>query len=144
MYPGSYCTLHDDPAVIADTLEECITKLKAWKNGMENRGLRVNMKKTKFMISGAGLDMLRDSSAFPCTVCESGVGANSMSCSQCKLLVHKSCSGIKGRLNVTPDYVCPRCLDQACPIVCRPITQVEVDGMLLDVDASFCYLGNMF
>ena len=36
----------DDLTVIADTLEECITKLKAWKNGMENRGLRVNMKKT--------------------------------------------------------------------------------------------------
>ena len=47
MYPGSYA---DDLAVIADTLEECITKLKAWKNGMENRGLRVNMKKTKFML----------------------------------------------------------------------------------------------
>ena len=47
----------DDLAMIADTLEECITKLKTWKNGMENRGLRVNMKKTKFMISGAGLDI---------------------------------------------------------------------------------------
>ena len=33
------------------------TKLKAWKNGMENRGLRVNIKKTKFMYSGAGLDV---------------------------------------------------------------------------------------
>ena len=57
-------TYADDLPLIADTLEECITKLKAWKNCMENRGLRVNMKKTKFMISGAGLDMLRDSSAF--------------------------------------------------------------------------------
>ena len=91
--------------MIADTLEECITKLKAWKNGMENRGLRVNMKKTKFMISGAGLDLPHDSGAFPCTVCQSGVGANSTSCSQCKFWVHKKCSGIKGRLNVSPDYV---------------------------------------
>ena len=39
----------DDLAVIADTLEECITKLKAWKKDMEKRGLRVNLKKTKFM-----------------------------------------------------------------------------------------------
>ena len=37
----------DDLAVIADTLAECITKLKVWKNGMENRGLSVNIKKTK-------------------------------------------------------------------------------------------------
>ena len=137
----SWELLHaDDPAVIADTLEVCMTKLKAWENGMENRGLRVNMKKTKFMISGAGLDMLRDFGD-----CRSGAGANSISCSQCKLLVDKTCSGIKGRLNVTPDYryVCPRCLDQARPIDGRSITQVEVDGTLLDVEASFCYLGNM-
>ena len=40
-------------------------------------------------------------------------------------------------------YVCPRCLDQARPIDGRPITQVEVDGTLLDVEASFCYLSNM-
>ena len=133
----------DDLTVIADTLEECITKLKAWKNGMENRGLRVNMKKTIFMISGAGLDVLCDSGAFPCAVCRNGVGANSISCSQCKLSVHKKCSGIKGRLNRTPDYVCPRCLDQACPIDGRPITQEEVDGTLLDVEASICYLGDM-
>ena len=48
--------------------------------------------------------------------------------------------GIKGRLNVNPDYVCPKCLDQARPIDGRPITQVEVDGMLLNMEASFCYL----
>ena len=54
-----------------------------------------------------------------------------------------TCSDIKGRLNVTPDYVCPRCLDQARPIDGRPITQVEVDGTLLDLEASFCYLGDM-
>ena len=112
----------DDLAVIADTLEECITELNAWKNGMENRGLRVNMKKTKLMISDAGLDVLRDSGAFPGAVCRNGVGVNSISCSQCKLWVHKKCSGIKGRLNVTPDYVCARCLDQARPIDGIPIT----------------------
>ena len=84
----------DDLAVIADKLEKCISKLQAWMNGMENRGLRVNMKKTKFMISDAGMDMLRDSGAFPCAVCRSGVRANSISCSKCKLWVHKRCSGI--------------------------------------------------
>ena len=87
--------------------------------------------------------MLRDSGAFPCAVCRSGVGANYISCSQSKLWVHKKCSGIKGRLNVTPDYMCPRCLDQARPIDGRPITQVEVDGTLLIVEASFCYIGDM-
>lgn len=110
---------------------------------MEGKGLRVNLKKTKFMISGPGMDLLRDSGAFPCAVCRSGVGVNSIECSQCKLWVHKNCSGIKDRLITNPSYVCPRCLGQARPIDGRPVTQVDVDGTQLDVEASFCYLGDM-
>ena len=41
----------DDLVVMADSLEECIARLKAWKEGMERKGLRVNMKKTKLMVS---------------------------------------------------------------------------------------------
>ena len=73
----------DNLVVIADTLEECIAKLKAWKEGMERKGLRVNMKKTKLMFSGPWLDLLGDSGAFPCAVCSSGVGVNSIGCSKC-------------------------------------------------------------
>ena len=51
---------------MADSQEGCITKMKAWKEGMECKGLRVNMKKTKLMVSGPGLDLLCDSGAFPC------------------------------------------------------------------------------
>ena len=50
-----------------------MSKLKAWKEGMENKGLRVHMKKTKLMVTGPGLDVLRDSGAFPCAVCQDGV-----------------------------------------------------------------------
>jgi len=32
---------------------------------MESKGLRVNMKKTKFLISGVGLNLLQDSGEFP-------------------------------------------------------------------------------
>ena len=133
----------DDLAIIADSLDECIAKLKAWKAGMEEKGLRVNMKKTKFMVTGPGLDLLRDSGGFPCAVCRTGVGVNSIQCSQCKLWVHKKCSGIRGKLMHDPGYTCPRCLGHARPIDGRPVSQVEVDGSLLDVEASFCYLGDM-
>ena len=37
----------------------------------------------------------------------------------------------------------PRCRGQTRPIDGRPVTQVDVDGTLLDVVASFCYLGDM-
>ena len=73
-----------DLVIIADSLEEYISKLKAWKTGMESKGLRVNMKKTKFLLSGLGLDVLKDSGKHPCAVCRSGVGANSIQCSQCR------------------------------------------------------------
>ena len=56
---------------------------------------------------------------------------------------HKKCSGVRGRLAEDPDYVCPRCCDQARPIDNRPVTQVDVDGTLLDMKSNFCYLGDM-
>ena len=40
----------DNLAVMADSLEECIARLKVWKEGMERKGLRVNMKKTKLLV----------------------------------------------------------------------------------------------
>ena len=47
------------------------------------------------------------------------------------------------RLRTQTIYVCPRCCDQARPIDNRPVTQVDVDGALLDVEQNFCYLGDI-
>ena len=38
--------------VIAETEDALIKRLNEWKNNVENRGMRVNMNKTKVMISG--------------------------------------------------------------------------------------------
>jgi len=42
----------DDLVVIAETEEDLIKRLNEWKDFVENRGMRVNMHKTKVMISG--------------------------------------------------------------------------------------------
>ena len=42
----------DDLVVIAETEEDLIKRLNEWKNNVENRGMRVNMNKTKVMMSG--------------------------------------------------------------------------------------------
>jgi len=42
----------DDLAVIAETEEELIRRLNEWKDNVESKGTRVNMNKTKVMISG--------------------------------------------------------------------------------------------
>ena len=133
----------DDLVIIADSMGECITKLKAWKANMEEKSLRVNMKKTKILVSGLGLDQLQDSVKYPCAVCRRGVRSNSIRCSQCKLWVHKISCGIAGRLSADPEFSCPRCRGEARPIHGRPETQLDVDGTWLDVEASFCYLGDM-
>ena len=89
----------NDLAVIGNTLEECVSKLKAWKEGMENKGQRVNMKKTMLMVL-----MFSVTGAFPCAVCRDGVGlSKAIKCSQCKLWVHKRCSGIQGRIVANPN-----------------------------------------
>jgi len=42
----------DDMVVIAETEEDLIKRLNEWKDNVENRVVRVNMNKTKVMISG--------------------------------------------------------------------------------------------
>ena len=105
----------DDPVIIADSLEECVRRLLIWKEAMEKKGSRVNVGKTKVMICGAGLDLLQSSGEYPCAVCPTGVGNNSIYCKGCKLWVHKKCSGLQ-RLTPKPDYRCARCLGNARPI----------------------------
>ena len=130
----------DDLVIMADTLEECIARFKAWKDGMEQKGLRVNMAKTKFMVSGAGLDVLKDSGKYPCAVCRQGVGSNAIFCHFCDHWVHKKCSGIEGKLKADPEFTCRRCQGLARPIDARPITEVVVDGVSLGVESEFCFL----
>ena len=118
----------DDLVIIAESLEECVRRLLTWKEAMEKKGLRVNA--GKIMICGTGLDLLQNSGEFPCTVCRTGVGSNSIF------------SGLK-RLKKDPDYRCTRCEGTACPLDGRPQKEVQVGPDKLEVVASFCYLGDM-
>ena len=132
----------DDLVIIADSLEECVRRLLIWKEAMERKGLRVNAGKTKVMICGTGLDLLQSSGEYPCAVCRTGVGNNSIYCNGCKLWVHKKCSGLQ-RLTPNPDYRCAPCMGNARPIDGRPQSEVQVGPDKLEVVASFCYLGDM-
>jgi len=44
----------DDLYVIAETEDDLIKRPKEWKDNVENRGMRVNMNKTKIMIQISG------------------------------------------------------------------------------------------
>ena len=132
----------DDLVIIAESLKECVRRLLTWKEAMEKKGPRVNAGKTKIMICGTGLDLLQSSGEFPCTVCRTGVGSNSIFCNGCEHWVHMKCSGLK-RLKKDPDYRCTRCQGTARPLDGRPQKEVQVGPEKLEVVASFCYLGDM-
>ena len=70
----------DDLVLISKSLDDCISKFEKWKLEIESKELRMNSKKTKKLL---GSENLRDSEAFPCSVCRKGVGANSVFCSTC-------------------------------------------------------------
>ena len=123
-------------------IAECVRRLLTWKEAMEKKGLRINAGKTKIMICGMGLELLQSLGEFPCAICRTGVGSNSIFCNGCKHWVHKKCSGLK-HLKKDSDYRCTRCQGTARPLDGRPQKEVQVGPDKLEVVASFCYLGDM-
>ena len=53
------------------------------KDNMGSKGMRVNMNKTKVMISGERQKMRQKAVRWPCGVCSKGVGSNSLQCTSC-------------------------------------------------------------
>ena len=83
---------------------------------MEKKGLRVNMEKTKFIVSSINLDLLKKFGKDPCVaVCLTGEGIYSIFRGSCLCWLHKKCSGIKGPLYPNPDFRSARCLETAQP-----------------------------
>ena len=119
------CTGHWSPQ------EECISKLNAWKTGMESKGLLISMKKTRFLVSGPGQDVLKKFGKCSSAVYCRGVINNSIQCSQCMLWAHKECSGITKWLRANQIYVCSRCEGETWPIDGRTVTKVDLTAPCL-------------
>jgi len=88
--------------VIAET-EDLIKRLNEWKYNVDNR---VNMNKTKVMISAERQKLMKKAARWPCGVCGRGVGRNSIQCTSQKW-VKKKCSGIKSSMSkVMKSFIC--------------------------------------
>ena len=132
----------DDLVILAELFEDLMTKVAVWKNSLESKEVKVNMRKTKVMISGRNLHILHTSGKYPCAVCRKGVEKNSIFCSGCLFWVHKKCSDIPGRLLEDPDFRCKRCLGNAWTADGRPCVEVQLSDGKLDAYNNFVYLGN--
>ena len=54
----------DDVVILAGTSEGLMTKMAVWKNGLESKGPKVNMRKTKVMIASGDLHTLQTSGKY--------------------------------------------------------------------------------
>ena len=98
----------DDLIITGESKEEVEQQLHLWKAALARRGLKINIDKTKILVSGKeGLTPL-PSGKYPCGVCARGVGVNSVLCTECGKWVHKRCSGLQNVLHAQ-NYVCPAC-----------------------------------
>ena len=128
--------------MIAETEEDLIKKLNDWKNHVENRDMRVNMNKTKVMISGERQKPLQKAARWPFGVCGRGVSSNLIQCTSCHRWVHKKCSGIKGSMyKVMRSFICTGCSN---PVISTVHTSVDIGASAnLEVVDKFCYLRDM-
>jgi hypothetical protein len=134
----------DDLVIVADTFEMLKEKLSKWRTSMEDKGLRVNMGKTKVMRCREGEGQVKATGKYPCGVCMKGVGSNSIACTKCGKWVHKKCSGIKGKLVDGMNFLCAMCRGQVPGHSSDDVREMEISqGEVLECVKEFCYLGDM-
>ena len=128
----------DDLVLMAEDMSELQTKYNNWKEAMEGKGLKVNVGKTKCMISGEA-SRKEVSKIDPCSECGGRVGRNSVLCVTCGLWVHKRCSGVTKSLEkVSGTFKCKKCVGGKNDVA----EEVEEMGDGVEKVESFVYLGD--
>ena len=133
----------DDLVNLAESLGQLKVRLKNWKDGLEEKGLKLNVGKTKVLCCRH--DVLKPkitSVKFACGVCMKGVGANSVLCLSCRNWVHKWCSGIKTCLRNCEDFICKTCSSTIGAVDPFP-TCITIDRDEFEIVSEFCYLGDV-
>ena len=104
--------LYADDIVLCGESFNVMDKYGRWKNAVEEKGLRVNVDKTK------GIQLLFGkkssvSKVDPCGVCGERVGCSSIQCTKCQRWVHRCCSDMPRQvslLSCRAVFVCRTCL----------------------------------
>ena len=99
----------DDLVLMSETMEGLRVKFQKWKEAFERKGMKVNLNKTKVMVSGSE-GKTTVSKIDPCSMCGKRVKANSVLCGKFGKWVHGRCTKMK---RVTPrlanNFVCGKC-----------------------------------
>ena len=127
----------DDLALMAESREEVLSMFTKWREALEKRGLKVNVVKTKLLLSGKDNEVA-ETASYPCGVCRIEVGRSSILCTECNKWCHKCCSGLSNLCGVK-NYRCPTC------VTGRVIVEIDeslvLEGGKIEEMTHFCYLG---
>ena len=74
-------------------MEDLMERFWNWKDAMESKGLKVNTRKTKLMVSRSKEELFKNK-IDPCKVCGRIFMANSVLCAKCENWVHGKCAKI--------------------------------------------------
>jgi hypothetical protein len=132
----------DDLVIMADSMEEVLDRLSLWKANLEAKGLKVNVNKTKVLVSSHDAQSRPPPAKWPCGVCSKGVGQNSIYCQHCNHWIHKRCSGVRGAIRPDPDFKCRTCKGSTTSPT-QDLKEIQLGNDRLEVVGSFCYLGDM-
>ena len=90
-------------------MEKLRESFDEWREAFESKGMRVNLGKTKVMVSGMEEETF-DSKINPCGVCETRVRSNSVLCTACGKWIHARCTDKKKvAVCFNKDFVCKKC-----------------------------------
>ena len=84
----------DDLMLLEDIWKKVEIRYARWKKAMTEKGLKVDVKKTKVFFCTGERTVAMKTLKIPCSVCGRGVGRNSIMCLKCTCWAHKRCSGI--------------------------------------------------
>ena len=99
----------DDLVIMSKDMEDLKERFSNWKDALESKGLKVNTRKTKMMVSGSEGKLFK-SKIDPCGVCGRRVMANSVLCTKCENWVHGKCAKIKrATARLAMHFVCLKC-----------------------------------
>ena len=111
--------------------------------GIESKGLKVNVAKTKVMVSENGIVPPSTSGKWPCSYVEKALVVTQYFA----IFVHIGCIKVvvelRGRLTAVKDYKCSICTGEVVLPVGQPLESVVVGNDSLETKDKFCYLDDM-
>ena len=98
----------DDLVLTREMMEGLRDKFWKWKEAFETKGLKLDLGKTKVVVSGAEVEVTV-SKVDPSGICGKRVMANSVLCVKCRKWIHERCAKVKRvTLRLGRDFVCGR------------------------------------